>query len=347
MFNPLKLAALRWAHASVHGQRIQIPWDENAPQYGPYHWGYGKGTRTGLLAFVEANCPAREKWGIEAWMKGQNPSQMHVGIDCSGFVYRTLDEAARLSGARPLIETLGTSCEYTPLDLLTPLDLVVARAQDLRAGDTFRFNRGRHSGVVIEIVTNEAGTVTEIWYAHSSFTRGPHLGWIEVRDPRAPINARSQQWHDQMWDSLTDNGLRDYYFTSAHQSPFYQGTRRTVSKMTGIEIRVGNAPISFPAAPYVLGGVTLAHIRPLAEGMGAEVTWENASQTVTLRKGSRVARCQVGVEVAQSNGANLVLDEVPVIISDRVFVPVRFVAEALGYDVVWRAEFKRVEIWPK
>lgn len=347
MSNPLKLAALRWAHASVHGQRIQIPWDENAPQYGPYHWGYAKGTRAGLLAFVEANCPAREKWSIESWMKGNNPSQMHVGIDCSGFVYRVLDEAARLSGASPLPVTLGTTCEFTPLDLLTPLGLVVNRAQEMRAGDTFRFNRGRHAGVVIEVVTNEAGLVQEIWYAHSSFTRGPHLGWIEVRDPYAPINARMQQWHDQMWDSLTDNGLRDYYFTSAHQSPFYQGARRTVAKLTGPEVRVGNTRVEFPVAPYVLGGVTLAHIRPLAEAMGAEVLWDNASQTVTLRKGGRSARCQVGVEVAQANGTDLVLDEAPVIVQDRVFVPLRFVAETLGYEVIWRGELRRIEIWPR
>lgn len=346
MSNPLKLAALRWAYASVHGVRIQVPWDENAPQYGPYHYGYSKATRASLLAFVEANCPNQDKWGIEAWMKGQNPSKIRAGIDCSGFVYRTLDEAARLSGAPPLIETLGTSCEFTPLDLLTPLNLEVTRARDLRSGDTFRFNRGRHSGVVIEVVTDENGVVQEVWYAHSSFTRGPHIGWIEVRDPNARINARAQQWHDQMWDALTDNGLRDYYFTSAHQSPFYQGARPAPSKQAGVAIWVGNSPIDFPVAPYTLGGVTLAHIRPLSEAMGAEVLWENDSQVVTLRKSGRTARCQVGVEVAQSNGANVVLDEPPVFVSDRVFVPVRFVAEALGYEVIWRGEYSRVELWP-
>jgi hypothetical protein len=344
--NPLKLAALRWAFASVKGIRIQIPWDENKPQYGPYHWGYGKAPRNALLAFTEANCPFNDRWAIEGWMKGQNASQMRVGIDCNGFVYRVLDEAARLSGARPLVETLGTTCEFTPLDMLTPLDLVIERAREIRAGDTFRFNRGRHSGVVIETVTDQDGVLREIWYAHSSFTRGPHIGWIEVRDPNAPVNARMQQWHDQMWDGLTDNGLRDYYFTSPHQSPFYEGARRNVGKLTGIEIRVGNAKVEFPAPPFVLGGVTLAHVRPLAEAMGAQVGWQNLSQTVTLEKGRRSARCQVGSEMAQANGQNVILDEPAMLIDDRVFVPVRFVAEALGFQVVWNGEANRVELSP-
>jgi hypothetical protein len=53
------------------------------------------------------------------------------------------------------------------------------------------------------------------------------------------------------------------------------------------------------------------------------------------------------VEVARSNGQNVILDEPPVIVNDRVFIPVRFVAEALGYEVIWRGEYSRVELWPR
>ncbi|HYG57503.1 MAG TPA: hypothetical protein VD902_05495 [Symbiobacteriaceae bacterium] len=218
MPNILKIVAMRWAYASVHGVRVQIPWDTNLPQYGKYHYAYSKGTRQQIVAYTEGNCPHRNKWLIQDWMKGRNPAEIVVGIDCSGFVYRVLDEAAVASGAPSLRETLGTTCEYTPLDNLTPFGLEIHRAIDVRAGDTMRFNRGRHSGVIIETVTDERGTLKEIWYAHSSFTRGPHIGWVEVADPYAPINARVQQWHDDMWDGLTDNNLRDLYFTSFWQN---------------------------------------------------------------------------------------------------------------------------------
>lgn len=336
MANPLKLAALRWSYASVHGIRIQIPWDTNLPQYGRYHYAFSKGRRHLIVAYTEGNCAHRNKWLIEGWMKGQNPQEMKVGIDCSGFVYRVLDEAAAISGAPPLEATLRTSCEYTALDSLTPLHLPIHRAIDVRAGDTLRFNRGKHSGVIIETVVNPQGRLTEIWYAHSSFTRGPHIGWIEVGDPYAPINARSQNWHDEMWDGLDDNNLRDLYFTSVHQSPFYLGQRPRLTKRTGLTIVVGGRQIAFQVEPYVLGGHTLCQIRPLAEAMGARVEWDNDSQTVTFTRGSRQANCQVGSEVGIVNGEGYMLEEPPIFgPGNNVVVPLRFIAESLGYRVEW------------
>lgn len=218
MSNPLKLAALRWTYASVHGQRIQIPWDTNQPQYGKLHFAFSKGTRQQIVDYTERNCPHRIKWGIERWMKGENPTEIKVGIDCSGFVYRVMDEACQISGSPDLFRSLGTTCDYTDLDTLTPMHLPIHRAIDVRAGDTMRFNKGKHSGVVVETITDLRGELQEIWFTHSSFTRGPHLGSIVVGDPYAPINAKSQTWRDEMWDGLIDNNLRDLYFTSIHHT---------------------------------------------------------------------------------------------------------------------------------
>jgi hypothetical protein len=212
--NPLKLTAMHWAYPSVHGIRIQVPWDENQPQYGKYHFGFSKAGLTQIIAYTEANCSATDKWAIENWMKGKNPTDLHVGIDCSGFVYRVMDEAAQRSGVPPLTATLGTTCEYTSIDQITLGGPEITRAIDVQAGDAMRYNKGRHSGVIIETVVNAAGRLQEIWYAHSSWTRGPHIGWIEVGDPMAPINDTAQNWHDEMWDGLANNSLRDLYFTS-------------------------------------------------------------------------------------------------------------------------------------
>lgn len=333
--NPLKVAAMRWTYASVHGIRVQIPWDTNLPQYGKYHFAGAKGTRQQIIGYAERNCPHRNKWQIQDWMKGRNPEEIVVGIDCSGFVYRMLDEAAAMSGAPSLQYTLGTACEYTALDTLTPLGQEIRRAVDLRAGDTMRFNKGRHSGVIIETVVDPSGRLTEIWYAHSSFTRGPHIGWIEVGDPWAPIEHRSQTWHDEMWDGLANNNLRDFYFTSVHPSPFYQGARPQVTKQEGVRIAVGGQQIYFQVPPFILGGRTLCQIRPLAEAMGAVVTWQQDAQMVTFTRGIRKAQCQVGSEVGVVNGEGYLLDEPPFLVGSHVVVPVRFVAEALGYRVEW------------
>lgn len=335
MPNPLKLAAMRWTYASVHGIRIQIPWDCNLPQYGEYHFAFAKGRLRQIIGYTEGGCPHRERGQIEAWMKGQNPQGIKVGIDCSGFVYRLLDEGAELSGAPSLLQTLGTACEYTALDSLTPLHLLTERAVDVRAGDTMRFHNGRHVAAVVETVVDGSGRLREIHYAHASFTRGPHLGWIEVGDPQAPVNARSQRWHDEMWDGLRDSNLRDLYFTSMHQSPFYHGIRRQATKLTGVRVLVDGAPVSFGVAPWVLNGHTLCHARPLAEAMGAHLSWEPVAQMLTLTRAGRSAVCQVGSEAGVANGQAYRLMEPPVLLGQSLLVPVRFAGEALGYRVEW------------
>ncbi len=335
MSNPLKLAALRWSYPSVHSVRIQIPWDTNEPQYGKYHFAFSKGTRQQIVEFTERNCTLTDKWAIQRWMKGSNPQEIHVGIDCSGFVYRVLDEACQISLSPTLSETLGTTCEFTTLDTLTPLNLPITRAADISAGDTMRFHAGKHSGVIFETVTDPAGRLIEIWYAHSSFTRGPHIGWIEVGNPLAPIQAESQTWHDEMWDGLTNNNLRDLYFTSVHHSSFYSGPRPHVTKRNGITVIVGGRTIGFGVPAYILDGTTLCQVRPLAEALGATVTWDQSAQMVTFVAGPRKAQCQIGSEVGVVNGSGYFLDQPPTFAGDSVMVPLRFVAEALGYGVGW------------
>ena len=346
MSNPLKMAAMRWTYPSINGTRVQIPWDENQPQYGKYHLGFAKATRRQIIDYTEANCSFTDRWAIENWMKGKNPMEIHIGIDCSGFVYRMLEEACLISGAATLVETLGTTCEYTTIDALTPLSMPIDRAMDVRAGDTMRFNHGRHSGVIIETVTDPRGTVSEIWYAHSSYTRGPHIGWIEVGDQTAPINAPMQQWHDDMWDGLVNNNLRDRYFTSVHKSWFYQGPRIRIVKRKGLTIAVSGRLIDFAVGPFILDSTAMCHVRPLAEAMGARVDWKQPPLMVTLTKGGRSASCQVGSEVAVVNGRQITLDQVPIFLGESVFVPVRFIAEALGYRVDFRGDSFRVDLTP-
>ncbi|MGE5674136.1 MAG: copper amine oxidase N-terminal domain-containing protein [Mycobacterium leprae] len=344
MANPLKIAAMHWSYPSVHGVRIQIPWDTNEPQYGKYHFAFSKGSRQQIIAYTEANCPNITRWQIEAWMKGENPQEIHVGIDCSGFVYRMLEEACVLSDATPLADSLGKTCEYAWLDMLTPANQVINRADEVQAGDTMRFNWGKHSGVIIETVTDPGGVLREIWYAHSSYTRGPHIGWIEVTDPSAPIKATCQNWHDDMWDHLTNNMLRDLYFTSVHHSPFYKGLRPKVVKRTGIVVTINGQAVAFDQPAFVLNGHTFCQLRPLAEALGATVGWQQSAQMATVKRGSRTASCQVGSEVAVVNGRGMLLDEPPIFAGPSVMVPARFLAEALGFDVLWDQANGRVDI---
>lgn len=76
-------------------------------------------------------------------------------------------------------------------------------------------------------------------------------------------------------------------------------------------------------------------VRVLAESFGAEVTFDEEAQTVTIVDGDTTIVMTVGSTEYTINGeAAEAMDTAPVIGSDnRTYVPVRFVAEGLGYEV--------------
>jgi len=79
----------------------------------------------------------------------------------------------------------------------------------------------------------------------------------------------------------------------------------------------------------------MAQARPLAQAMGAAIGWNNDSQTLTLTRGNRTARCQIGSEVGLVNGQGQFLDEPPILVGEAVVIPIRFAAEGLGYQAHW------------
>jgi len=78
--------------------------------------------------------------------------------------------------------------------------------------------------------------------------------------------------------------------------------------------------------------------------MGAYVHWTDSTQTVDATKGDTSVRLQIGNRVAQVNGENVNLDVPPMLIGGSTMVPLRFVSEALGADVNWRAQDETVLI---
>ena len=88
-------------------------------------------------------------------------------------------------------------------------------------------------------------------------------------------------------------------------------------------------------APYIDSAWrTMVPIRVLAESFGAEVNFDEEAQTVTIVDGDTTVVMTVGSQDFTINGeAAEAMDTAPVIQDSRTYVPVRFVAEALGYDV--------------
>lgn len=91
-------------------------------------------------------------------------------------------------------------------------------------------------------------------------------------------------------------------------------------------------------------GTTLASLRGIAQELGATVTWHEETKTAIVQKEQTIIKVQLDSSTVDFDGKNLPLAVPAQIINDSIFVPVRFVSEALGSKVLWDPVTSTVEI---
>jgi len=85
-------------------------------------------------------------------------------------------------------------------------------------------------------------------------------------------------------------------------------------------------------------------LRAIFESLGAEVGWEDSTETVTGKKGDIVVTLRLNDVEAVVSGKTILLDVAATQVEGRTFVPARFVAESFGADVKWDENRKQVII---
>jgi D-alanyl-D-alanine carboxypeptidase len=91
-------------------------------------------------------------------------------------------------------------------------------------------------------------------------------------------------------------------------------------------------------------------VRYLAYACGIEdknVLWDQSTQTVTLNLDNKYLQLKVGSKQLIKNGQIVDMDVAPLRISDRVFLPARWIAEAYNLIVEWDQKSKSVLIFPQ
>ena len=115
------------------------------------------------------------------------------------------------------------------------------------------------------------------------------------------------------------------------------------------EITHKHGTVTLDTAPYIENGTTFIPLRGLLELMGAEITWDNEVQGITVVKGDTKIYLQIMyknviVTTPQYGEAQFTLLAEPRITDNRTFVPIRFISEQLGYNVSWDGVTKTVTI---
>jgi cyclophilin family peptidyl-prolyl cis-trans isomerase len=101
---------------------------------------------------------------------------------------------------------------------------------------------------------------------------------------------------------------------------------------------------TYDQPPVIVQDRCLVPLRGIFEKLGADIAWDEDTQTVTAFRGQDTIVLHIGSTTATKNGQALTLSVAPQILNYRTMVPVRFVAEALGADVYWDEDTQTVDI---
>jgi hypothetical protein len=102
------------------------------------------------------------------------------------------------------------------------------------------------------------------------------------------------------------------------------------------EVLVDGKAVEFDAGrPRIIRGRMMVPLRGVFEAIGAYVGYDKENRLITAKKNNEILELRMGDKIARKNGAEIMLDSVPTVMNGTTYVPLRFIAEALGAKVEW------------
>ena len=137
------------------------------------------------------------------------------------------------------------------------------------------------------------------------------------------------------------------------------GQETITANFMNIRITVDGRQINTEYEPFIFQGRTYLPVRDVASAMGFFATWEGATNTVHLTSQADVPQQTVSApgRTAQEaivvnfnniriavNGTYVVTEYEPFIFQGRTYLPVRDVANAMGFDASWESAVNTVHL---
>jgi len=115
---------------------------------------------------------------------------------------------------------------------------------------------------------------------------------------------------------------------------------------------IGDKQVPIDAAPIISYGRTLIPVRYLADALGAQTSWDEGTQKVTITGKNGITfeffidnPSYVESFPSLKESYTKQLDSAPVSINGRIYLPARVVAEDYGYSVFWDNESQTMNIF--
>ena len=133
------------------------------------------------------------------------------------------------------------------------------------------------------------------------------------------------------YKAVTVNDSYVEVVTSGRDNDDSTTTRKIVITIGATTMAVGTETVTLDAPAYINSdNYTMLPLRAVSEAFGATVGWDDASRTVTLMMGQRIVSMTIGSKTMYINGTPVAMNTAPEIVSERTFLPVRDLCNALG-----------------
>lgn len=130
----------------------------------------------------------------------------------------------------------------------------------------------------------------------------------------------------------------------------YKVEKKTINLWIGSkEAEVNGEIVKMDVSPFIKNGRTYVPVRFVTESLGAYVFWDQEDKRVTFQLYDTVIEMWVGKVRYFINNIPQTMDSPPLLVPPgRVMVPIRFVSEGLGSEVLWDGVERKVTIiYPK
>lgn len=210
------------------------------------------------------------------------------------------------------------------------------------------------------IVNNDSGTVgleiiggrSQEGPAHNNMVKGVEVQNNTVRGNNTGIWLAGGQGREAVNNSV--DVVFQGNILEGNQNPFGseendQGANGNSLKFKvlepeAIKVVINGSPLNMDVPPVIVNERTLVPLRAIFEALGAEVSWDQGTETVTGTRGSTTVILKINRPEAMVNGSARKLDVPPQIMEGRTMVPARFIAESLGSRVDWDGDSRTVII---
>lgn len=217
---------------------------------------------------------------------------------------------------------------------------------------TYGFLWGINSGILPEEEYIDCALRGWKYLTEVAIQENGKIGYVQWVGAQAGVAAVYDNTQDFAVGATLLAGCEMARYSGGMVGDFYpylqKRTVATVSLKIGSPYTFANNKVTeIEAVPVIENGRTLVPVRAISEALGAMVSWDEASQTVTLTKNSNTVVMTIGSAAYTVNGEAKEMEAAPSITNGRTLIPLRAVSEALGKVVYWNGDKQIISVGQK